>query len=72
MDESKARTSQPASKKGIVAQVGGINVHADTVIDGRDRKRLERLVRYMARPPIAQDRLERMPNGHVRYTMKKT
>ncbi|NVB43699.1 transposase, partial [Pseudenhygromyxa sp. WMMC2535] len=41
-----------------VAEVGGVNVHAGPAIDGRDRRRLERLCRYVARPPVAQERLE--------------
>jgi hypothetical protein len=61
-----------ARSTGLVAEVRGVNIHAQTAIDGRDRKRLERLCRYIARPPIAQDRLEQMPDGRLRYTMKKT
>ena len=64
-------STSPSTAKGIVAQYEGINVHADTVIDGRDRKRLERLVRYIARPPIAQDRLEVLRDGKIKYSMKK-
>lgn len=55
----------------LVADVMGFNVHAKVAVDGRDRPRLERLVRYLARPPIAQDRLELRSDGRVRYTMKK-
>jgi hypothetical protein len=40
-----------------LAEVGGVNVHAGPAIDGRDRRRLERLCRYVARPPVAQERL---------------
>jgi hypothetical protein len=36
-----------------VAQVGGFNVHAKLAVDGRDRQRLERICRYMGRPPRA-------------------
>ena len=36
-----------------------------------DKKRLERLCRYLARPPIAQERLELMSDGRLRYQMKK-
>lgn len=69
---TRASTSaSPSTGKGIVAQYEGINVHADTVIDGRDRKRLERLVRYIARPPIAQDRLEVLRDGKIKYSMKR-
>ncbi|MDC3959965.1 transposase [Polyangium jinanense] len=31
----------------------GFDIHAGAVIDGRDRRRVERLCRYLARPPIA-------------------
>ena len=54
-----------------VAQVGGFNVHAKLAIDGHDRKRLERICRYLGRPPIAQERLERLSDGRLRFTMKK-
>jgi hypothetical protein len=41
------------------------------MVDGRDRAHLERLCRYLERPPIAQERLERLADGRIRYTMKK-
>ncbi len=59
------------SGKALLAQVGGINVHAERVIDGRDRPQLERLCRYAMRPPIAQKRLELLPDGRVYYEMKR-
>jgi len=31
---------------------------------------LERIVRYLARPPVAQERLELCSGGRVGYTMK--
>ena len=48
-----------------------LRVHTKVALDGRDRPRLERLCRYIARPPLAQDRLSRLPDGRLRYTMKK-
>ena len=54
----------------LVAECGGVNVHAGTVIDGRDRRRLERLCRYMGRPPVCEERLERLDDGRVRYGFK--
>lgn len=54
-----------------VARVAGFNVHAGLVVDGRDRKRLERVCRYAGRPPIAQERLERLADGRLHFTMKK-
>jgi hypothetical protein len=48
-----------------LAEVGGINVQVGLAIDGRDRKRLERLCRYMARPPVCQERLAVTESGRV-------
>src|SRR5690349_16123493 len=53
-----------------LAEAGGVNIHAQTVIDGRDRNRLERLCRYIARPPLAQERLERHHDGRLRLGFK--
>jgi Putative transposase len=53
------------------AEVGGVNIHADVAFDGRDRKRLERLVRYVTRPPMATERLEEHTGGRLRYGFKK-
>ncbi|MBK7583385.1 MAG: transposase [Myxococcales bacterium] len=54
-----------------IAEVRGINLHAAQVIDGRDRRRVERLVKYITRPPIAQDRLERRQDGRLELIFKK-
>ncbi len=53
-----------------LAEVGGVNVHAKVSVDGRDRKRVERLCRYLARPPLSQERLSVQPDGRVRYDFK--
>ena len=62
---SDARATAPA------AAIMGFDVHAKVAIDGRDRKRVERICRYLGRPPIATDRLEWLDDGRLRYTMKK-
>ena len=52
------------SPSEALAEVGGVNIHAKVVVDGRDRKRLERLCRYVARqprPPRAPRRWARPP-----------
>lgn len=59
-----------ASPRNALAEHGGVNVHANVVVDGRDRRRLERLVRYVARPPLAQERLELSRDGRVRLRFK--
>jgi hypothetical protein len=43
-------------KEDLVAEVRGFNMHGSVVVDGRDRPRLERVVRDLARPPIAAER----------------
>jgi hypothetical protein len=53
-----------------VAVVMGFNVHAGAAIDGRDRKRVERVCRYLVRPPIATERLG-FVGEKVRYELKK-
>jgi hypothetical protein len=57
--------------KELTAVVMGFDVHAGAAIDGRDRKRVERVCRYLARPPIAQERLEQLADGTIRYELKK-
>jgi hypothetical protein len=49
----------------------GFDTHAGAVIDGRDRPRVERPCRYLARPPITQERLVEIANGKLRYALKK-
>jgi len=61
--------SDPTGQKPV-AEVGGVNLFADTAIDGRDRRRLERLCRYMARPPLCAERLEVQDDGKVRYEFR--
>jgi hypothetical protein len=53
------------------ANVGGVSLHADVCAPARDRKRLERLCRYVSRPPIASERLSRLADGRVLYRLKR-
>jgi len=49
---------------------GGMSLHADVAVPAHDRNRLERLCRYVARPPLATDRLEEMADGRLAYRLK--
>ncbi len=49
----------------------GMELHAAVTVDGRDRKRLERVCRYLLRPPFALDAVQRTPDGQVRVHFKK-
>jgi hypothetical protein len=51
--------------------VNGVGLHANTVIPAHDRMRLERLIRYMGRPPIALERLKPLSDGRLLYRLKK-
>ncbi len=59
------------SEVRALAEFGGVNVHAEVAIDGRDRQRLEHVLRYMARPPLALDRLSLPDDGQVVCRFKK-
>ena len=52
------------------ASVGGVSVHANVAVPARDRRRLERLCRYGARPPVATERLSRLEDGRLLYRLK--
>ncbi len=56
---------------GLVATHSGFSLHAGVAVAGGERKKLERLARYIARPPIAQDRLRLNDLGQVVYQLKK-
>jgi hypothetical protein len=52
------------------ASVAGVSLHANVAVPARDRRRLERLCRYVARPPVATERLSRLPDGQLLYRLK--
>lgn len=60
----------PEGRDPYSANVGGFSLNARVWIAGSDRKKLERLIRYMARGPLAMERLtESFPN-QLLYKMK--
>jgi len=52
------------------SSIAGVNLHANVCVPANDRRRLERLCRYVARPPIASERLEQLADGRLRYRLK--
>src|SRR2546425_1908323 len=60
--------SAPATPR--CAATMGFTLHANVAVPARDRHRLERLCRYVARPPVATDRLERLPDGRLLYHLR--
>jgi hypothetical protein len=55
----------------MTASAFGMSLHADTCVDGRDRKQLERVCRYLLRPAFAHDAVVAMPDGQVRIHFKQ-
>ncbi|MCP4243707.1 MAG: transposase [bacterium] len=53
-----------------VGEYAGINLYAKQFVHGRDRKQLERLCRYVTRPPVANDRLSLRDDGRLELAFK--
>jgi len=64
-----ANTSETKSN-GLVSRQGGFSLHAGAACKSTQRKKLERLCRYMARPAIAEQRLSLASNGNVIVGLK--
>ena len=52
------------------ASAKGISLHATVAVPARDRKRLERLCRYAARPAVAAERLSEHADGRLVYRLR--
>jgi hypothetical protein len=66
-----APTAKPASPKGRrQARLGGFDLHANTSVRAKNRPKLERLCRYLLRPPVAEDRLSFGSDGSVFVRLK--
>jgi hypothetical protein len=50
--------------------VDGFSLHASVAARAHERKKLERISRYIARPPVAERRLSLIRNSMVRYQLK--
>jgi len=53
-----------------VAKVAGLSLHAGVATARHERRKLERLCRYITRPAMAEPRLSLTPAGNVRYQLK--
>lgn len=52
------------------AHIEGFDLHADLGIRRSRRDRLEHVIRYCARPPIASERLHELPDGRIALRLK--
>ena len=61
----------PASQTGEWAgNVDGFSLHGGVASKAHEREKLERICRYIARPPVAEKRLSLTRNTMVRYELK--
>jgi hypothetical protein len=67
----QGNNAEPFLRSNLCAELDGFSLHAEVCVPAGCRKRLERLCRYAARPPIAEERLSLLPNGDVLYKLKR-
>jgi ribosomal protein S27E len=66
-----SRSAADVDTPPLLCAVGyGISLHAGVFIPATDRERLERVCRYMGRPPLAMERLCRLEDGRISYRMR--
>jgi hypothetical protein len=53
-----------------VAESSGFSLHAGIAAKASQRDKVERLARYVSRPPVATERLSLTQGGNVRYALK--
>ena len=53
-----------------VGKVAGLSLHAGVAARADERKKLERLCRYISRPAVSEKRLSLTKNGNLRYQLK--
>jgi hypothetical protein len=54
----------------LLGNMAGFSLHAGVSTKAGERDKVERLCRYIARPPIAVHRLSLTPEGNIRYELK--
>jgi Putative transposase len=62
-----ARAEEP---RNGVAQYAGFSLQAGIGVEADQREKLERLARYVSRPPVSVERLDLTAQGQVRYRLK--
>ncbi len=56
--------------QGLVGKVTGFSLHAGVAVKAKQRWKVERLCRYIARPPVSEERLSLTSAGKVKYELK--
>ena len=67
-----ARDTEAVTSRGPrQAHLEGFDLHANVWVSANDRAGLERLCRYILRPPFAQERLRRRSDGRIALELKQ-
>jgi hypothetical protein len=68
----RRREARPLSLPGeLCASLEGFSLHAKVALEADDHAGRERLARYLARPPIASERLSLAEDGRVLYRLRR-
>lgn len=59
------------SSQGLAVKSSGFSLHAGVSCKAAERKKLERICRYIARPAVSEERLKMSEKGQVVYQLKK-
>lgn len=58
-------------KENRASHNSGFDLHANVCVKAHERQKLERLCRYILRPPLAKERLKESADGHLVFEMKR-
>ena len=61
---------EPDDYADTAGKVSGFSLHAGVAARSDERKKLERLCRYVSRPAVSEKRLSLTSNGNIRYQLK--
>lgn len=53
------------------AALGGFSLHSNVCFDAGKKHKLQKLCRYLTRPPLSLERLYRTAEGEIGYRLKK-
>ena len=62
--------AEPDAPRPEIAESSGFSLHAGIAAKASQRDKIERLARYVSRPPVATERLSLTRGGNVRYALK--
>ena len=68
--QTRPAQSQQDPTGDRLAKASGFSLHAGVATEPSERKKLERLCRYITRPALSQQRLSLTSQGWVRYALK--